>query len=200
MTEDQIIKAVVPKLSEPTVATVPAEALEEKKKQATELKKTFQPSAPEGKTLKITFASGVPDSNTSDINARPSEAGRDGTVAVDLDPLSLLCRLVALVPAPRFHTARYFGVLAAAAKWRPLVVPKPQPSEAMEDGTAPDAASPCSATPCSASGRTIALGPSCCGGPSRSTSRPTPAAAAGCAYSPSSPTWLGLPASFINDP
>src|SRR5450755_672394 len=26
----------------------------------------------------------------------------DGTVAVDLDPLSLLCRLVALVPAPRF--------------------------------------------------------------------------------------------------
>jgi Putative transposase len=41
----------------------------------------------------------------------------DGTVAVDLDPLSLLCRLVALVPAPRFHTVRYFGVLAAAAKW-----------------------------------------------------------------------------------
>jgi len=31
----------------------------------------------------------------------------DGTVAVDLDPLSLLCRLVALVPAPRFHTVRY---------------------------------------------------------------------------------------------
>jgi hypothetical protein len=31
----------------------------------------------------------------------------DGTVAVDLDPLSLslLCRLVALVPAPRFHRA-----------------------------------------------------------------------------------------------
>jgi hypothetical protein len=53
----------------------------------------------------------------------------DGTVAVDLDPLSLLCRLVALVPAPRFHTVRYFGVLAAAAKWRPLVVPKPQPKQ-----------------------------------------------------------------------
>jgi len=44
----------------------------------------------------------------------------DGTVAVDLDPLSLLCRLVALVPAPRFHTVRYFGVLAPSAKWRPL--------------------------------------------------------------------------------
>jgi hypothetical protein len=75
----------------------------------------------------------------------------DGTVAVDLDPLSLLCRLVALVPAPRFHTVRYFGVLAAAAKWRPLVVPKPQPSQATEDGTAPDA-SPCSAVPSSACG------------------------------------------------
>jgi hypothetical protein len=71
----------------------------------------------------------------------------DGTVAVDLDPLSLLCRLVALVPAPRFHTVRYFGVLAAAAKWRPLIVPKPGPSQATEDGTAP-----CDPTPCSATG------------------------------------------------
>ncbi len=76
----------------------------------------------------------------------------DGTVAVDLDPLSLLCRLVALVPAPRFHTVRYFGVLAPAAKWRPLIVPKPGPSQATEDGTAPDAASPCSAAPSSACG------------------------------------------------
>ncbi len=60
----------------------------------------------------------------------------DGTVAVDLDPLSLLCRLVALVPAPRFHTVRYFGVLAPAAKWRPLLVPKPPPSEVSEDASA----------------------------------------------------------------
>lgn len=60
----------------------------------------------------------------------------DGTVAVDLDPLSLLCRLVALVPAPRFHTVRYFGVLAAASKWRPLIVPKPKPSEATDSAAA----------------------------------------------------------------
>jgi hypothetical protein len=53
------------------------------------------------------------------------KAFSDGTVAVDLDPLSLLCRLVALVPAPRFHTVRYSGVLAAASKWRPLIVPNP---------------------------------------------------------------------------
>src|SRR5438477_3739739 len=33
----------------------------------------------------------------------------DGTVAVDMDPLSLLCRLAASVPAPRFHTVKVCG-------------------------------------------------------------------------------------------
>src|SRR5262249_8038596 len=50
---------------------------------------------------------------------------RDGTWAVDLDPLSLLSRLAAAVPPPRQHTVRYAGVLAAAAKWRPAIVPQP---------------------------------------------------------------------------
>jgi len=49
----------------------------------------------------------------------------DGTVAIDLDPLSLLLRLCAAVPAPRFHTVRYAGVLASAAKLRPKIIPKP---------------------------------------------------------------------------
>jgi hypothetical protein len=34
----------------------------------------------------------------------------DGTVAVDMDPLSLLCRLAASVPPPRFHLVRYAGI------------------------------------------------------------------------------------------
>ena len=51
----------------------------------------------------------------------------DGTTAVDMDPLSLLCRLAASVPAPRFHTVRYAGVLAPAAKPRPRIVPHPKP-------------------------------------------------------------------------
>jgi hypothetical protein len=38
----------------------------------------------------------------------------DGIYAVQLDPLSLLCRLVATVPPPKFHTVRYAGVLAPA--------------------------------------------------------------------------------------
>lgn len=50
---------------------------------------------------------------------------KDGTVAVDLDPLSLVSRLAASVPAPRFHTVRYAGVLASASKVRPRIVPKP---------------------------------------------------------------------------
>jgi hypothetical protein len=59
----------------------------------------------------------------------------DGTVAVDMDPLSLLCRLAASVPPPRFHTVRYAGVLAPASKWRPRILPVP-PRE--EHRAAPD--------------------------------------------------------------
>jgi len=35
--------------------------------------------------------------------------GEHGTVAIELDPLSLLCRLAASVPPPRSHTVRYAG-------------------------------------------------------------------------------------------
>jgi hypothetical protein len=51
----------------------------------------------------------------------------DGTVAVDMDPLSLLCRLAASVPPPRHHTVRYAGVLAAAASG---IADRPQANEA----------------------------------------------------------------------
>jgi len=52
-------------------------------------------------------------------------AFRDGTIAIDLDPLSLLCRLAAAVPPPGFHLVHYSGVLGAASKLRPLVIPPP---------------------------------------------------------------------------
>ncbi|HEX9298180.1 MAG TPA: transposase, partial [Polyangiaceae bacterium] len=35
----------------------------------------------------------------------------DGTIAVEMDPLSLLCRLATSVPPPRYHTVKYAGVL-----------------------------------------------------------------------------------------
>jgi hypothetical protein len=64
----------------------------------------------------------------------------DGTVAVDMDPLSLLCRLATSVPPPRFHTVKYAGVLASASPWRMRIGPCPtrqqQPAKA-DDEPAP---------------------------------------------------------------
>jgi hypothetical protein len=62
------------------------------------------------------------------------KAYSDGTVAVDMDPLSLLCRLATSVPPPRFHTVRYSGVLAAASCWRPLITPEPPEAATHEPG------------------------------------------------------------------
>ena len=56
------------------------------------------------------------------------KAYKDGTVAVDMDPLSLLCRLATSVPLPRFHTIHYAGVLAAASPWRSRLKPSPPPT------------------------------------------------------------------------
>ena len=46
-------------------------------------------------------------------------------MAVELDPLSLLCRLAASVPPPKLHTVRYSGVLGSASRLRSRVVPTP---------------------------------------------------------------------------
>ena len=55
---------------------------------------------------------------------RLKRAFGDGTVAIDLDPISLLSRLAASVPAPGFNTVRYGGVLASASKMRSAVIPQ----------------------------------------------------------------------------
>jgi hypothetical protein len=47
----------------------------------------------------------------------------DGTTHVILEPLELMEKLAAIVPAPRAHLVRYAGILAPAAKWRASVVP-----------------------------------------------------------------------------
>jgi len=44
---------------------------------------------------------------------------RDRTTHIVMEPMELLEKLSALVPAPRAHLARYSGVLAPASKWRP---------------------------------------------------------------------------------
>jgi hypothetical protein len=64
------------------------------------------------------------------------KAYADGTIAVDMDPLSLLCRLATSVPPPRRHTIRYAGVLAPASPWRGRLTPM-APSETPADGQRP---------------------------------------------------------------
>ena len=51
----------------------------------------------------------------------------DGTVAIAFTPLELLRRLAALVPPPRAHLVRYFGVFAPGSKLRSRLVPRPPP-------------------------------------------------------------------------
>jgi hypothetical protein len=44
-------------------------------------------------------------------------------MAVELEPLALIARLAALVPPPKRHLTRYFGVLSSHASSRSQVVP-----------------------------------------------------------------------------
>ena len=53
---------------------------------------------------------------------------RDGTTHVIYEPMELMERLAALVPPPRFNVTRYSGVLAPAATFRALIVPKDKTS------------------------------------------------------------------------
>ena len=90
----------------------------------------------------------------------------DGTVAVDMDPLSLLCRLAASVPPPRFHTVKYAGVLASASPWRSRIGPRPRAAKTAEGAKPADA----TARKRRASAAATAPGPSCSAARSRSTS------------------------------
>ncbi len=100
-------------------------------------------------------------------------AYNDGTVAVDLDPLSLLCRLATSVPPPRLHTVKCSqaagrrrerrppdanGVLAPASPWRARFAGRGRPhgvaSPGRERRSRPSPRSPSPNAP-SAAGRRI---------------------------------------------
>jgi hypothetical protein len=48
---------------------------------------------------------------------------RNGTTHIVRDPLEMLQKLAALIPAPHAHLVRYAGLFAPAAKWRSAIVP-----------------------------------------------------------------------------
>jgi len=56
----------------------------------------------------------------------PRSSIRTQQSAIGFDPLDFLSRLAALVPRPRAHILTYHGILAPAAEWRDLVVPRPR--------------------------------------------------------------------------
>src|SRR5439155_22492894 len=62
----------------------------------------------------------------------------DGTVAVEMDPLSLLCKLATSVPPLRYHTVKYAGVLAPASPCRSRIGARPK--AALETTTPEDTA------------------------------------------------------------
>jgi hypothetical protein len=57
------------------------------------------------------------------LKLRLKRAWRDGTTAFVLTPHEIIERLVAIVPRPRAHLTRYFGVLALAFAARSGIVP-----------------------------------------------------------------------------
>lgn len=61
------------------------------------------------------------------LELRLKRPGRDGTTAFVYTPHELLERLVAIVPRPRAHLTRYFGVLALAFAGRAKIVPSRAP-------------------------------------------------------------------------
>ena len=61
-----------------------------------------------------------------------------------MDALALLARLASAVPPPKQHLTRYSGVLAAAAHWRPLIIP---PAPVDPSGPAPPQTASASAPP-----------------------------------------------------
>jgi len=75
------------------------------------------------------------------LELRLKRPWRDGTTAFVYTPHELLERLVAIVPRPRAHLTRYFGVFAPAFAARAGIVPSTEPAAPRQrPRTAEDAA------------------------------------------------------------
>jgi len=81
---------------------------------------------------------------------------RDGSTHLLLDPLALIETLSVLIPAPRFPTRRFPGLLAPHSSWRSQILPRPGEAVEQEVGAAGTGGSPPrhepSATTCNSTG------------------------------------------------
>jgi hypothetical protein len=53
-----------------------------------------------------------------------------------LDPLERIEKLSVLIPAPRFHTLRFHGLLEPHSSWRAQIIPRPGEAVEQEVGAA----------------------------------------------------------------
>jgi hypothetical protein len=72
----------------------------------------------------------LPDGN---VRLEFKRAWSDGTSSIELEPLALVARLAALVPPPKRHVTRYFGVLSSHSSLRSQCVPAPVPESTPEE-------------------------------------------------------------------
>jgi len=61
------------------------------------------------------------------IRIKLKSAWADGTHSLLFTPSEFLERLAALIPVPKFHTTRYYGVLASRSPHRRYLLDKPTP-------------------------------------------------------------------------
>ena len=71
------------------------------------------------------------------IRVKLKSTWRDGTESLLFTPSEFLERLVALIPAPKFHTTRYYGVLASRSPHRRYLPDKPTPLINVEHWVSP---------------------------------------------------------------
>jgi hypothetical protein len=67
-----------------------------------------------------------PADPTGDLVYTLKNVWRDGSEAIVMSPGELIEKLVALIPLPRLHTSRYFGVLSSHSQWRRQIVLAPE--------------------------------------------------------------------------
>jgi hypothetical protein len=113
--------------------------------------------------------------------------GPGGSVSLMLTPLELIDRLAALIPPPRRHRHRYYGVLAPNAPLRSAVTALAAPAAETPAVTIPSSHRPKRRKSRSTAGRPVMPGRCCSHVSMRCFRWRVPGAAARCGSSPSSP-------------